>query len=109
MHRAARLPKIDSRESGRRPSDRPKMPLGFLKKVEQCVSIVIGRGQGRGEPALERGKRGLQVIPMVDRACWRAQAAQAFGGFTNSFASAFYRRVVDDRTRTSDRTLQQEA
>ena len=57
MHRAACLPEIDCFESGRCPRHRPQMPLGFLNKVEERVSVPIGRGQGCGERALERGKR----------------------------------------------------
>jgi hypothetical protein len=105
VHRIACLPEIDCVESGRCPAHGPKAPLGFLNKVEQRVRVLISRGQRRGERALERGKRGDQVTPMVDRARRRAQAARAFGRFANSFASGLYSLVVDDRAATDDRTL----
>ena len=101
MHRAACLPEIDCFESGRCPPHGPKMPLGFLNKVEERVSVPISRGQGRGERALERGKRCAQVTSMVDRPVRRAQAVQAFGRFANAFASSLDGFVVDDRA--SDR------
>ena len=85
------------------------MPLGFLNKVEERVSVPISRGQGRGERAFERGKRCAQVTSMVGRPVRRAQAVQAFGRFANAFASSLKRFVVDDRARTGDRALQQEA
>jgi hypothetical protein len=66
VHRTARLLEIDGLESGRRPPNRPKMPLAFLNKVKQRISIRIARGQGRRERVLEWGERGDQVIPMVD-------------------------------------------
>jgi hypothetical protein len=109
MHRTACLSEIDLFESRRGLSHDPQVPLGFLNEVEERVAVPIGRGQGRCERALERDKRGDQVAPMVDRACWRAQAPQAFGGFANAFASSLDRLVVDDRARASDRALQQEA
>ncbi len=87
MHRTARLPEVDGLESGRRPPDRPKMPLGFLHEVKQRVPILIGLGQSRRERALERDEGGEQMTPMVDGACRRAKASQAFGRFANSFAS----------------------
>jgi hypothetical protein len=68
VRRTARLPEVDYLESGRRPSDRSKMPLRLLNKVEQCVAAPIGRGQGSREPPLERHNRGNQVAPMMDRA-----------------------------------------
>ena len=40
MHRTARLSEIDGLESRRRPSDGPKMPLGFLNEVEQRVAVL---------------------------------------------------------------------
>jgi hypothetical protein len=105
VHRTARLPEIDCLESGRRPPDRPKMPLGFLNDVKQRVSVWIGRGQRRRERALNRDKGGCQMTPMVGRACWRAQVSQAFGRFANPFASALYRLVVHDCAGAGDRTL----
>ena len=109
MHRTARLSEIDGLESGRRPPDRPKMPLGFLNEVKQRVSVRIGRGQRRRERALKRDEGGDQMTPMVDRACWRAQVSQAFGRFANAFARGLDRFVVDDCARAGDRTLQQES
>jgi hypothetical protein len=89
VHRTACLPEINGFEAGRRPSDGPQMPLGFLNKVEERVSVLISRGQSRSERALERGKRGHQVTSMVGRDFRGAQAAQAIGRFANSFASGF--------------------
>jgi hypothetical protein len=109
MHRTARLPEIDRLESGRRPSDCPKMPLGFLNEVEQRVSLLVGLGQGGSERALERDKRSDQVTPMVNRAYWRAHASQAVGGCANAFPSGFHGFVVDDRALAGDRALQQKA
>jgi hypothetical protein len=88
VHRTACLPEIDCLESGRCPAHGPKAPLGFLNEVEQRVCVLISRGQRRGARAIERGKRGDQVTPMVARPGRRAQAAHAFGRFANSFASA---------------------
>jgi hypothetical protein len=85
------------------------MPLGFLNKVKQRVSVRIGRGQRRRERALDRDKGGRQMTPMVGRACWRTQASQAFGRFANAFASGLDRLVVDDCAGAGDRTLQQES
>jgi hypothetical protein len=34
------------------------MPLGFLNEPKQRVSVPIGRGQPRRDPAFERGERG---------------------------------------------------
>jgi hypothetical protein len=109
MHCTARLSEIDGLESRRRAPDSPKMPLGFLNEVEQRVAFLIGPGQSRRERALERDKGGDQVTPMVDRACRRAQASQAVGGFANAFASRFHGLVVDERASASDCALQQEA
>src|SRR4029077_16862674 len=103
--RTACLLEIDGLESGRRPPDRPKMPLGFLNEVKQGVPVPIGRGQGRRERALDRDKGGCQMTPMVSRVCWRAQVSQAFGCFANAFASGLDRFVVDDCTGAGDRTL----
>jgi hypothetical protein len=109
LHRTACLLEIDGLESGRRPSDRPKMPLGFLNEVKQRVSVRIGRGLRRRERALNRDKGGCQMTPMVGRDCWRAQVSQAFGCFANAFAGTLDRFVVDDCTGAGDRTLQQES
>jgi hypothetical protein len=109
MHRTACLFEIDRLESGRHSCDGPKMSLGFLNEVEQRVAFLIGPGQSRRERALERDKGGDQVTPMVDRACRRAQASQAVGGFANAFASSFHGLVVDERASASDCALQQEA
>ena len=109
MHRTACLLEIDGLESGRRSPDRPKMPLGFLNKVKQRVSVRIGRGQRRRERALDRDKGGCQMTPMVGRARWRAQVSQAFGRFANAFAGDLDRFVVDDCAAAGDCTLQQES
>ena len=85
------------------------MPLGFLNEVKQRVSVRIGRGQRRRKRALDRDKGGGQMTPMVGRACWRAQASQAFGRFANAFASGLDGLVVDDCAGAGDRTLQQES
>ena len=107
MHRTARLFEIDGLESGRRPSDGPKMPLCFLNEVEQRVAFLIGLGQSRRERALERSKRSDQVTTMVNRARRRTHAFQAVCGFANAFASGFHGFAVDEPALTSDRALQQ--
>ena len=109
MHRTARQFEIDGLESGCRPSDGPKMPLCFLNEMKQRVALPISLGQSRREPALERGKRGDQMTPMVNRARRRAHASETVRGFAKAFARGFHGFVVDERAFVGDRSLQQEA
>ncbi len=85
------------------------MPLGFLNKVKQRVSVRIGRGQRRRERTFECGEGACQMTPMVGRVRRRAQVSHAFGRFANAFASGLDRFVVDDCAGAGDRTLQQES
>src|ERR1700722_2161192 len=107
MHGTARLSEIDCFESRRRPSDGSEMPLCFLNEMEQRVALPIGLRQSRREPPLKRDKCCDQVTVMVDRACRRAQAFQAVGGFGDAFASGVNGFAIDEPALASDCALQQ--
>src|SRR6202522_4625807 len=79
LHRTACLLEIHGLEFGRRAPGRPKMPLGYLNKVKQRVSVRIGRGQRRRERTFECGEGACQMTPMVGRVRRRAQVSHAFG------------------------------
>ena len=85
------------------------MLLAFLNKVEERISVRIVGGKGGRKRLLERGERGLKVVPVVTRCLRSGEAAQAIRRFADANARSDDGFEISDGAAFACRSLEEKA